>query len=186
MISITKLRTMGMIFTGLLFTAFVPSSSANAQQIECDDKSKSKKVVVIEEFKNTSAVFNNPISGPFATTPLLATTIEVTGRQPGCVTARLSAVAVPFDNYVVYQVRIDGVPMKGHLPSFFGIATPVVVDAEETDLNRERMIAHDFFAIVGPGLHRVEVMWAGCCSAATPVPGINSALSGANVLTLEY
>jgi hypothetical protein len=76
--------------------------------------------------------------------------------------------------------------MKGHLPGFFGIAIPVVVDAEETDLNRERMIAHDFFAVATPGVHRVEVMWAGCCSAATPVPGFTALLSGANVLTLEY
>jgi hypothetical protein len=179
------MRNIGVLFGLISFTAFLSVPAVIAQQIECDDKGKSRKVIAVEEFKSTSAVFNNPISGPFDTTPLLHATIEFTGRQ-GCVTARLSTVAVPFDNYIVYQVRIDGVPMKGHMPGFFGIATPVVVDAEETDLNRERMVAHDFFAVVGAGSHRIEVLWAGCCSAATPVPGINSALSGANVLTIEY
>ncbi|MEP6902876.1 MAG: hypothetical protein ABJA66_14075, partial [Actinomycetota bacterium] len=66
-----------------------------------------------------------------------------------------------------------------------GVATPVIADAEETDLNLERIVSHDFFAVVEPGRHRVEVLFAGCCSGAPPPIGPFS-YSGANVLTLEY
>lgn len=182
-----KLELIGMVSTVFLLTVFALAPSVKAQQIECEGKSKNIKTVAVENFIGADAVYNAPNDGVghFSSSPLLSATIEVSGRLRSCVVARFSAVAMPLDNHIVYQVRIDGVPMKGHLPSFVGIATPVVADAEETDQNLERIISHDFFATVEPGTHRVEVLFAGCCSNAPPPNSIYS-FSGANVLTLEY
>ncbi len=183
-----KLKLVGTTLAVFLLTsfAFVPFTKGQTGQIGCESKSKTIKVVAVENNQDADAVFNNPGDGVghFSSTPLLATTIEVSGRGRSCLVARFSAVARPSDNFVVYQVRVDGVPMKGHLPGFIGIATPVVVDAEETDQNLDRMVSHDFFAVVEPGVHRIEVLFAGCCSQAPPPPPYGSA--GASVLTLEY
>lgn len=183
-----KLKLIGMLFSVFVLTvlAFAPSVKGQAGQIECESKSKTIKVVTVEIYQGADAVFNNPGDGTghFSSVPLLSATIDVGGRQRTCVVARFSAEAIPLDNYIVFQVRIDGVPMKGHLPSFAGIATPVVFDVEETDKNLERMVSHDFFALVEPGVHRVEVLFAGCCSQAPPPPPYSYV--GASVLTLEY
>jgi hypothetical protein len=186
-----KLKLTGAIFAMFLLIAFALSASVEGQvtggQIECKSKPTTMKVVGFEDYKGSDAVFNFPNDGVghFGSTPLLSATIEVTGNQKSCLVASFSAEARPLDNHIVYQVRIDGVPMKGHLPSFVGVATPVIADAEETDLNLERIISHDFFALVAPGTHRVEVYFAGCCSGAPPKNSIY-AYSGANVLMLQY
>src|SRR5688500_5214801 len=89
--------------------------------------------------------------------PLLETTISVTGTGPSCVVAYFSAVVKPLDNYVVFQVSVDGVPMHGHGRFYTDPNTPVVVEMEETGLNQARMIAHQFFLGVNPGVHTVRV-----------------------------
>jgi hypothetical protein len=55
--------------------------------------------------------------------PLPSTTINA-GR--GCLVAHLSGLARITDNYIVFQVSVDGVPMQGHLSSVAGVATPAV------------------------------------------------------------
>jgi hypothetical protein len=184
---IIKLKSIGAVFAAFLLTVFALVPFAKGQQIVCNSKSDTTKIVALEENKGADAVFNFPNDGVghFSSTPLLSAIIEVGGNQRSCVVARFSAEALPLDNHIVYQVRIDGVPMKGHLPGFVGIATPVIADAEETDLNLERIISHDFFAVVEPGRHRVEVLFAGCCSGAPPPNSLYS-YSGANVLVLDY
>ncbi|MEP6925470.1 MAG: hypothetical protein ABI954_13465, partial [Pyrinomonadaceae bacterium] len=182
-----KLKLIGAGLAVFLLMVFAFSASANAQtaQIECESKSKAIKVVTVEQFQGANAVFNFPNDGigHFSSTPLLSTTIDVGGRQRTCVVARFSTEALPLDNHMVFQVRVDGVPMKGHVLSFVGIPTPVVTDPEETDLNLPRMVSHDFFAVVEPGTHRVEVLFAGCCSSAPP-PNSIYAYAGGSVLTL--
>ena len=89
--------------------------------------------------------------------PMLETSILVPGTTPSCVVAYFSAVVKPSDNYLVFQVSVDGVPMHGHSRFYTDPNTPVVVEMEETDLNQARMIAHQFFLRVNPGVHTVRV-----------------------------
>jgi hypothetical protein len=160
---------------------------ASLDQIECESNSRHVKAVTSQDYHFTTAVFNFPSDGQghFDSYPLLSTTIEVGRPGPSCLIAHFSAMGDPLDNHVVFQVRVDGVPMQGHLSGFVGIATPVVADPEETDMNLPRMVAYNFFAQVQPGVHSVDVLFAGCCSAAPP-PGLTVAQVGSPVLTLEY
>ena len=160
---------------------------ASTNQIECDSKSKHVKAVTSPDYHFTTAVFNFPSDGigHFDPVPLLSTTIQVGKPGPSCLIAHFSAMGAPLDNHVVFQVRVDGVPMQGHLTGFVGIATPAVLDPEETDMNLPRMVSYNFFAEVQPGAHTVDVLFAGCCSAAPP-PGVTMAQVGSPVLTLEY
>jgi hypothetical protein len=56
--------------------------------------------------------------------PLLQTTINA---EWGCLVAHVSGLARITDNYIVFQVSVDGVPMVGHLSGVAGVATPVVL-----------------------------------------------------------
>jgi hypothetical protein len=44
-------------------------------------------------------------------------------------------MALPQDNWVVFQVRVDGVPMKGHAAGLSGVTEPVVFDPDEGGAN---------------------------------------------------
>ena len=114
-----------------------------------------------------------------------ATTVTVGGGHAStCLVANFSTQAYPLDNSIIFQVRVDGVPMNGHMNGSGDIATPLVWDPEETDLNNPRMVSHTFFKKVKAGTHRVEVLFAGCCSAAAPVGP--AAYAGGSILTLHY
>lgn len=135
---------------------------ASHNEIECDGAAgRTKSVAAFGH--STPSSYNTPLDGVghFDPTPLLSTTVTTT--QPGCLVASFSAVARPLDNHAVFQVRLDGAPMIGHIPGFVGVATPVVVDPEETDQNNLRMVAANVFARVTPGTHRVDVLYSGCC-----------------------
>jgi hypothetical protein len=92
-------------------------------------------------------------------------------------------MANPTDNGIVYQLTVDGAPMEGHMTGLLGFPTPVVYDPEETDLNQPRMVAHSFFKRVNPGVHQVEVRFAGCCSGQ---PDVGSGNTSASVLVLQH
>lgn len=106
---------------------------------------------------------------------LLSTEVSVRGREPSCLLIHFSALAAPQDNHIVFQVLVDGVPVPGQnsFPTFPGI--PVVYDPEETDMNNGRMVAHSFVMPVAPGLRRVELKFAGCCSPNAGSGVVNSA-----------
>ena len=114
--------------------------------------------------------------------PLLDTEVTVRGQIPSCLLIQFSALAVPQDNHIVFQVLVDGVPAPGQsaFPTQPGI--PVVYDPEESDLNNGRMVAHSFLVPVLPGLRRVELKFAGCCSGA----GGNSGVVNAATLTVQH
>jgi hypothetical protein len=114
--------------------------------------------------------------------PLLTTSIGVTGQGLSCIVADFSAVVKPTDNYMVFQVTVDGVPMYGHTRTFPQPLTPVVIETEETDLNQPRMVSHQFFLRVPPGTHTVTVSVAGGSNIVAPFyPTVE-----APVLTLHY
>jgi hypothetical protein len=114
--------------------------------------------------------------------PLLETSILVTGTGQSCVLAYFSAVVKPTDNYMVFQVTLDGVPMLGHTLTFPQPLTPVVIETEESDLNQPRMVAHQFFMKVAPGVHTITVNVAAGSNIVAPFyPTVE-----APVLSLHY
>lgn len=142
-------------------------------------------------------------AGTFGPEPLFKTTFTAGGTGQSCVLANLSVNAQPNDNGMVFQVRLDGVPMLNHWnPSGFlqstgnippGFNVPIVwisnvVDSGTfTAIDPPHLAAYSFFANVSPGTHTVEVLAAGCCHedidtpAGTPDGYIRSA-----TLTLQY
>lgn len=113
---------------------------------------------------------------------LLATTVNVTGTGAACLLVQFSAMAVPQDNHIIFQVLVDGVPAPGQaaFPTVPGI--PVVYDPEESDLNNGRMVAHSFLVPVQAGRRRVELKFAGCCSSSTGTSGV---VNGATLTVLH-
>jgi hypothetical protein len=156
----------------------------SAVPVECGSSAGRVKIASLQDYQPTYSTFNYPADGQGHFDTLMATSINVAGQGRSCIVAHFSAMGYPLDNAIVFQVRVDGKPMKGHLSSVANVPTPAVFDPEETDLNLPRMVSYTFFDQVTPGLHQVEVLFAGCCSAAPPV-GV-SAWAGSPVLALHY
>jgi hypothetical protein len=97
-----------------------------------------------------------------------------------------SAHARITDNYIVFQVRIDGVPMQGHLSAIGPYTTPAIValydDPSEQLSDPTKVVAYNFFARVGPGTHTVQVMVA----AGSGIDPNNLPQVGSPVLTLQH
>lgn len=163
------------------------AAQASAQQTECEGVATKIKSVSLTDYHPIKALYQFPDWGQFPDgnlQVLMSTEVTVAGPGRSCLMAHFSAMAIPTDNYMVFQVRVDGVPMEGHIGSFGGIATPVVATIEETDQNYPRMVAYNFFAKVTPGLHTVEVL-AAAGSGIAPPPA-NQPVVGSPVLTLKY
>jgi hypothetical protein len=165
----------------MLTTAF--EIDAVAQQVECSSP-----------VRNVSAV-TNP-AGHVITTkyqfdtpnlqPLLTTTIDA---GEGCLVAHLSGQVRITDNYVAFQVRVDGVPMEGQVPLPL-FTTPVVFVAidsstandDEQFIDPTKVVAYNFFTSVPKGTHIVEVLGA----AGSNIDPANPPTVTHLVLTLEY
>ena len=174
---------LAIIFSVLLMGISV--CAAQGQTIECSSKADRVKGVTNPNghLITTKFQFDTP-----NLQPLLTTTITTSGPT-SCVVAHLSGLARITDNYVVFQVRVDGVPMNGHtfLP---GVNTPVVfraIDAnpefeDEQFIDPTKSVSYNFFASVPPGDHTVEVMAA---AGSNIIAGFEPSVH-AFVLTLEY
>lgn len=74
--------------------------------------------------------------------------------------------------------------MQGHDPDLLGLRAPGVSDPNQIDVmfyDVPRMVAYNFFQQVGAGVHTVDILFAGCCSAST---GFGQGLVNTAVLTL--
>ena len=155
-----------LIKAAIIVGVLVVPSVAGAETIVCRSAAATVKAATIAEdyfAVTTRFQFDTP-----NLQPLLETSILVTGTSPSCVVAYFSAVARPTDNYMVFQVTVDGVPMQGHTVTYPHPRTPVVIESEETDLNQPRMIAHQFFLRVNPGVHTVTVNVAAGSNIVAP------------------
>ena len=165
--------------SALLAVGVVVPSPAGAETIACRSLAPTVKAVTIaEDYFPVTTLFQPPDEN---LQPLLETTISVTGAGLTCVIANFSAVVKPSDNYMVFQVTLDGVPMHGHTRMYVHPDIPVVIESEETDLNQPRMIAHQFFLRVPPGVHTVRVS-----VAQGSGPGPQNSTVEAPVLSLQY
>jgi hypothetical protein len=157
------------------------STEASHNQVECEGKVKHVKAVTSPDTHFITTIAQVP---PHVLQPLLSTTVTVGGGQPSCLIAHFSTVARVIDNYIVFQVTVDGVPMQGH--NFGGgplIPIPIVQETKfASDSAVDKMVAYNFFAEVQPGSHRVEVRVGGGSNIIAPFfPFVYSP-----TLTLEY
>ena len=182
-----------MVFVLVLITTAWGAVDALAQPIECSSKADQVTAVTnpAGHVINTNFQSGNP-----NLQQLLSTTIKSAGR--GCVIAHLSGLARITDNYVVFQVRVDGVVMHGHqLTGLANPDTPVVIvsiDAtngtspsgdpldDEQFIDPTKVAAFNFFAEVDTGMHTVEVFAA----AGSGIDPLNQPRVSSLVLTLEY
>jgi len=142
------------------------SIASHAETIVCRSEAATVKAVTIaEDYFAVTTRFQFDVPN---LQPLLETQITVTGNGQSCVVAYFSAVVKPTDNYMVFQVTVDDVPMHGHTVTFPQPQTPVVIETEETDQNLPRMIAHQFFQRVPPGQHKIAVNVAGGSNIVAP------------------
>jgi hypothetical protein len=151
------------------------------QAAECESRADMVKAISLPNTHFISTVFNEPSNLDFE--PLMSTTVTVHGEK-SCIVAHFSTQARVTDNYIVFQVLVDGIPMEGHLISSSG--TPVVAsnieDYAEQLTDFPRIFAHNFFLEVERGEHTVEVLvGAGSGIDSTNPPSVSSP-----VLTLEY
>jgi len=179
----TRMKPFAMAIA-LVVLATALAVDAMAQQIECS--SPARKVAAVTNPAGHVITTRYQLDVPNLQT-LLTTTINA---KRGCLVAHLSGSARITDNYVVFQVRVDGVPMEGHLPGLVGVPTPVVfvsIDAspandDEQFVDPTKVVAYNFFTQLDRGTHTVEVLAAGGSNILAPFfPSVNSL-----VLTLEY
>lgn len=171
------------IAIGLVLSATVFAVDAMAQQIECGGPVNQVKAVTnpAGHVINTKYQFDTP-----NLQPLLTTTIDA---GEGCLVAHLSGQARITDNYIVFQVRVDGVPMEGQLPLPL-FTTPVVfvsIDAgtandDEQFIDPTKVVSYNFFTKIPKGTHTVEVLAA----AGSNIDPANPPTVTHLVLTLEY
>jgi hypothetical protein len=182
-LSIALALLVGLTTAGL---AALPATPAEAllNQVECASATGRTKAVLYPDHRDT--IVDYYASKGFDAVPLLATTVEVGGSGPSCLVATFSATAMPRDNAVAFQVRVDGVPMQGHLGGLNGVQVPAVADPRESIPARDRMVSFTSFAQVRPGTHRVEVLFASCCSESPPTTNGPLATVSSPVLVLHH
>jgi hypothetical protein len=174
-----RIRTLALL---ALFT--VPCAvDARAQQVQCQGNTKSIAAVT----NPAGHVITRPYSDAAPLQTLLAATIRT--EADGCVVASLSGQVRVTDNFVVFQVRVDGVPLQGQVP-LIGFTTPVVfvaIDAspaidDEQLIDPTKAVAFNFFDRLPRGDHLVEVLGAGGSAVAADNPPTATHL----VLTLAH
>src|SRR5262245_11036771 len=127
------------------------------QAAECTGQNNRVKALSLPNTHFINTQFAEPSILNFE--PLMSTTVKVNGEKT-CLVAHFSTQARVTDNYIVFQVLVDGIPMEGHWISSSG--TPVVAsnieDYEEQLTDFPHIFAHNFFLEVGHGEHTVEVL----------------------------
>ena len=188
-----KSMTWSLLVASLLLLSW--QGRAAAEQIGCAGMAGKVKAVTAPGLHTTHVNYDTDANGNVTNIgqldpmPLLATTVTVGGTQPSCLVTHFSTMLRPTDNHTFLQVRVDGVPMEGHLDGYYGMIGPSIVEPEAYEsadtlpnVDVWRTVSHSFFTRVAPGTHRVGVLWAACCSA----PGLALAEAGSPVLVLQY
>ena len=175
------MRTMSLSLVCVFVLSF--TTTAGAQQIECRGSAPLVKAVTLPDnhYVTTRSQFDTP-----NLQPLLTTSIFVNGPGTSCVIAHFSAHARITDNYIVFQVRIDGEPMQGisarsartrRLPSSRCTATR----RNSSAIPRSQRPTTPSHAM-RRGTHTVQVMVA----AGSGIDPNNLPQVGSPVLTLEH
>jgi hypothetical protein len=180
---ITRSNRTILVGAGLVMLSATLAADASAQQIRCSGV-VSRVAAVTNPAGHTITTryqFDTP-----NLQPLLRTTITSDG---GCLVAHLGGQVRITDNYVAFQVRVDGVPLEGQLPLplfttpvvFVGIDSSTVNDDEQF-IDPSKVVSYNFFTRVPKGTHVVEVLGA----AGSGIDPGNPPTVTHLVLTLEY
>jgi hypothetical protein len=170
-----------LVFAVVALTTLV-ASEASAQQVECS--SLANKVTGVTNpsgfYIQKKYQFDKDMQ------PLLSTTILA---EEGCLIAHLSGQVRITDNYVAFQVRVDGVPLEGQLPLPLYTKPVVFVAIDSSPANDDEQfidptkpVSYNFFTRIPRGAHTVEVLGA----AGSNIDPGNPPTVTHLVLTLEY
>ena len=161
--------------------AAIPASAQiTTQPLRCEGTPTQIQAVALPTPRSGSLVNFSGSGGQLDPIPLLESTFTVPAshQRTVCVVLTFSAQVDPGDNYGVYQASIDDIPMVGHgtLAPEYGITTPIVFDAVNqgsylpvdpyryANGSNSRFVSYTFFMAVSPGVHRMKIKVAGCCS----------------------
>ena len=168
-----------------LATLLLPASSRAGSAFPCANTSATKITTIVDT--DGYVTMNDMNQTGF--TSLLTGSFDVTSASPfSCIVAQLSAhslTALTYgDDYVAFQVLVDNQPMWGHLSGCQGpngTSFHCLLAANNTD-GKTMVDSHSYGFVlpnITPGLHRIEVRYAGCCSG-------KGAYVGGTVLTVHH
>ena len=107
--------------------------------------------------------------GQFHATPLIRAVVEVT--EPGsCLMVHFASKPHPETAHILYQIRVNGVPMPGQwMRNLFVLGAPPAFVEPGYDPGAsgdiQRLTSYTFVQTVQPGPHVVEVLYAVACLA---------------------
>ena len=172
----------GLVVFAVVAVTSLFAADARAQQVECSGTAS--KVTAVTNPAGHYIEKKYQFDAEMQT--LLTTTITTEG---GCLIAHLSGQVRITDNYVAFQVRVDGVPLEGQVPLPL-FTTPVVFVAidsspandDEQYIDPTKAVAFNMFTQLRRGVHVVEVLGA----AGSWISDSNPPTATHLVLTLEY
>lgn len=172
----------GIVAFALVACASLLGTDVRAQQVECS--SIASKVTAVTN--PAGHVIKKRYQFDAQMQTLLKTTIT---SEDGCLIAHLSGQVRITDNYVAFQVRVDGVPLEGQepLPLYTKPVVFVAIDSgtpndDEQYIDPTKAVAFNMFTRVPRGVHVVEVLGA----AGSGIDVANPPTATHLVLTLEY
>lgn len=169
----------------LVVVLFFAGRDAAGQPVQC--RSEGGQVAAITNPSGHYVTTRFQLDDPNLQT-LLTTRVRTTR---GCLVAHLSGMVRITDNYVAFQVRVDGVPMHGQVVRPGLPPDPVVlvlIDSasppydDEQYIDPVKVVSYNLFLEVGAGVHTVEVMAAGGSNIDPANPPSATSL----VLTLQH
>ena len=141
-----------------------PSWATHEEQPECATTTQ-QVTGVATAARHVASVDFIATKGQFHSTPLISATVEVT-EPGGCLLVHFIPRAHPDLYPLVYQIRVNGVPMEGQRPRNLYVfrAPPAFEHPADTVAYVHPLITYTFVQRVGtPGTHVVEVLYAVAC-----------------------
>ena len=173
-----------LVSAGVVLSVAGAAADARAQQVECSSAGGKVAAVTNPAGHIITTRYQSPT--PPNLQLLLTTTIE---SGEGCLIAHLSGQVRITDNYVAFQVRVDGVPLEGQLPLPLFTIPVVFVAIDSSTANQDeqfidptKVVSYNFFTTIPKGTHVVEVLGA----AGSGIDQGNPPTATHLVLTLEY
>ena len=163
-----KTLSIGLLALALMSMGLTSPSWATERQSECYTSSQ-QVTGVATAARHVATVNFITTGGHFHSAPLISATVQVT--QPGsCLVVQFQPKAHPDTGYLIYQVRVNGVPMDGQWENLFVRGAPPAFEQPGFGIGRsgnpgnpQSLTTFPFLQIVGPGEYVVEVVYAVAC-----------------------
>ncbi|MGH8558295.1 MAG: hypothetical protein ACRESZ_12705 [Methylococcales bacterium] len=184
---------LGLLFLGL--AGVFGAADAWAAPFGCSGVAGKVTAVTDPDNFYITAAFNTLPKAVPQLESLLA--VKINTERRGCLVAHLSGMARITDNYVVFQVKVDGQPIEGG-QQLTGLGNPdepvvfVTLDEGNPPLNDEQLtdptkvVSYNFFGKLERGYHLVEVFAGAGSGVCEDNPDCQDAYVSNLVLTLEH